>query len=248
MAPLEFEKKAVNLSLYGATFVENYYSLKEYLEGAPKGKKILISNSYNWDYKRKYEFGPHFIRNGYYTKNKAIELLGEDASLNYYLYRFSLRGVSLHQLQTAFLNHSEIKHTNHIIEMLSIVNRGATLYKRPFKSRKMIQPYHSQLKSYFSASSLNDEYLIKTINLAKSMGHEVYFIEPPRLTEINARTSLFDQQLKNHLLNISSKFGVSFLEYTMPKLDESDFFDYDHLLEAGARKYSKAIAEALSGS
>lgn len=245
--PLVFNKKAVNLSFYGATFVENYIALEKFLKVASKPTHLVVSNSYNWDYKREYEFGAHFIRTNFYEKNKAIEVLSYTdplAPLNYYLYKSSLKGISLHQLQSSFINQKKIKGNNQIIQIFATINRGATIFKTPFEKRKALQPYHNQYAKNFSSNIVNDKYLRKILETAQKHQLKVTFIKEPHAFNMLDKLD-FEQQRRDHLLSILKEYNASYLELENVELAEADFFDFNHLLESGAKKYTISIKNSL---
>lgn len=251
----KIEGSALNLSLYGASYIENFFTLKRFLEKYSPPKRIILSNSWNWNHKIEDEFWVHFVRNDFYSKEELLKIFQDREHpyftySKYYLYRYDILGISTYQLQNFFYNQKLISSNNHIVQGIFLTTNGSTNYKFPFPNRAMWQNYHKDYLLTFDANKTNTSYFVKFLELAKRSNIEVHFFEGPIMKEYQAaigKASYIDGYY-DLIKNFEKDSLLTFHRIDQNLFTKHDFFDATHLIESGANKYTTYISNILSNS
>lgn len=244
----------LNLSLFGATFVEVYFSLKQYLAKNKTPQTIILLNGQNWEHKREYEFWPYYIGFGFFNLEDLLSIKYQEAhfpflhSLKWFFYSSGIPNYDFSQLQSSLFHGNSIEKNNRFIaDLLKRDNGSMVLQERFPKDRPVFQPYHQQYQSDFKVNATNDFYFKKLLDLISKNDIKLVMIEPPLMPLVKDKENFvsFRQQLRDYYLEKLNSYNFKYCQDTTTIYQDEDFYDLDHLLERGAKKFAAFVKTCL---
>jgi hypothetical protein len=223
--------KSLNLALGGATPIEGYYTLKNYLSNN-KLQYLIISyapfhlsqqDSY-WNRTVKFNFlldsDYKEIHDSALVLNDATTL-GDEEYLNYkiytgkYLIEFC-KGLLFQRWNTN-------KHTFNYLQ----VSKGHYYFGRNSKATGLNK--EAATKTSFKPSELINFYLDKTLELANKNNIKVFWYSMPfNESSFDAVTDVFKKEYNQYIKNLSARHKLTVLN-TLFYLDNTQFSDPSHL-------------------
>ena len=244
----------LNLGLFGATFVEVFWSLQKYLEHNQTPQTIILLNGQNWEHKKEREFWPYYVGFGFFSLEELLAIYKQEGAsslltvMKWLYYSSGIPNYNFAQLQTSLLKGSEIQRNNQFIEQLLKRDNGSMVLKERYPlDRPVFQPYHQQYLEAFKVHPSNDFYFKKLLKLASDNNIQVIMIESPLMPLVQNETaySSFQEQVRNYYQKRLAPFHFKYCQDTVTTYQDKDFFDLDHLLESGSEKFSQFIKSCL---
>ncbi len=250
--PDEIAPNAYNLSLGGATPLEMYYSLRDYLEVHPDPQAVFLS------------FSPvHYMdMESYHTRNFYFHFLGGRDAIASQLEIFQKDDIPWR------------KRPGLLVWDMAYLARVPMMYYRTIQSSKLqrgqgnqeeydrvaracghkyfglstdwvshYQTYEVIKRPFVPLESLHD-YLIAMIHMCQERGIPVFIVQEPihtldsEVVEANGYLTAY----KAYMDRVAEETGIP-VERDVPVYDVAFFGDFQHMNEQGAKRYSRNLKE-----
>lgn len=240
------ELKSLNLSLGGASPIEGYYILRNYLENNPSPDHIILSytgyhlmdRSVYWDRTVAYEF----LNNEDYDEIEIkAGLLNEKSILRHKKYYLSYYNPFIYRTQ--FINGIlGMRWENNSQFLKECIAAEGHHY---FGTKDYSERLNTDTKQkYFKKSMLQDYYLRKLIALAKNQHIKVYFyIMPFNKASYDKVDKAYINNFTHYLDDISKEFKMKLCN-KLTYMGNSKFGDSSHLFR-GAKANTREMFDCI---
>lgn len=240
-----------NLALGGATPIEGYYSLKEYLQNHEKPETLILAYApmHYMDVDTLWTRTVYFhnisqedffeILENAKNYEKTEKILIEDYWLEYLMYKFYMPN----KYATALKNAGFIFRHDKTVQKYEAMkeSRGHSLYGTDASSSGVNGEAHMM---DFAASDIIDAYVRKILNLCKEEGINVILEQLP-MNETSYR--ILQPAFKEHYKEYMGRLAQDYPECSVivkPYCYSNDYFgDADHLNAEGCRVFTQYIKE-----
>ncbi len=237
---------------------ESYYYMKDLYDYCPNMKNIFVDvyvgsfmdtqKSKGTDLQRKIVMSDRFtgIKNklayvaAEFTADELPQLLFRSTYYKEHFYEIpSLIRTKLSDEYRSYENVSELYEPYYYM--------GYVPYNKP-TSGKLDLPDNVELTENTDGKSF--EYLQKIIDFCRDKGLRLYFTQLPVSDSAYREESEYSVEIQKRILEISEKNGIEFININdravkSEVLDETDFYDAEHLAITGSKKVTEYIAASV---
>ena len=242
------EKEIYNIAIGGATSIEMYYALSQYLENheAPETAVVIFAPVHlcaidNWQQTLFFNYLtlPELLeaeKTAVLTKEEAVCYSGFPADL--LSFRLRLPNKYMDALINARGN-GNLAENRAKFEALR-ETRGYTAFGEEDGNDDLNYETHHQ---DFDLSPMLDEYYIRLLDLLRNKGIEVIIAQAP-MNEASGKalSQDFRQGFTEYIEGIEERYPEYTVETEVPIYDNSFFGDNNHLNRKGAEKFSKEFS------